>query len=62
MRAITTILALFLIVSMFCVAVQVAADCIPLGGKCQKDGSAGTCCSNFCYQQAGWKDGDCRPS
>ncbi|VEN64291.1 unnamed protein product [Callosobruchus maculatus] len=36
------------------------ADCIPNGGTCQADGSVGNCCSGFCYQQVGWKDGDCR--
>ncbi|VEN64290.1 unnamed protein product [Callosobruchus maculatus] len=36
------------------------ADCIANGGTCQADGSAGTCCSGYCYQQEGWANGNCR--
>ncbi|CAH2001228.1 unnamed protein product [Acanthoscelides obtectus] len=39
---------------------QVAQACIPNGGVCQANGSAGNCCSGNCYQQAGWANGNCR--
>ncbi|VEN35376.1 unnamed protein product [Callosobruchus maculatus] len=48
------------VVIMAVLGIQTAQACIPNGGKCQANGSAGSCCSGYCYQQQGWKDGNCR--
>nr|CAI5851966.1 unnamed protein product [Callosobruchus analis] len=48
------------VVIMAVLGLQTAEACIPNGGKCQANGSAGSCCSGYCHQQQGWKDGDCR--
>lgn len=45
---------------MFVALSDVTASCLSNGHTCKADGSMGSCCSGFCYQQRRWKTGYCK--